>query len=450
MSHNRKELVRKLWAILPERLPDILTLLKPDGVVPAASAIKAEPVFVEATSPRAAMHTQPGQQSRSRVAVLPLRGVISNHEGMMSEMFGGASVDRFAGWFRAAVKDPSISAIIIDCDSPGGTVQGVQELADEIFQARGTKPIIAQVNALCASAAYWIASQADEVVVTPSGEVGSIGVFAAHEDISKAVEDAGVKVTLVSAGKYKTEGNPFEPLSVEAQQALQDKVDYHYNEFVNAVARGRNTTPDAVRGGFGQGRTVQSVDVVKTGMADSVASLDKTMMDMGAMPSKMPMMDQMHGFKSQQHAGQIKAAFPSAFNVGDRVKVLVPHADMAMGDLGTIKEVSPEIPYAVQMDGMDDLHKWYTDSELEPAAAGTESPFKVGDRVKIKSPHMDMQVGDLGTIKEVSPEIPYAVQMDGMSEVHKWYVDSELEPAGTEAEGKKLSLDIRRKRLAIL
>ncbi|MCC7371633.1 MAG: S49 family peptidase, partial [Chloroflexi bacterium] len=127
-----------------------------------------------------------------------------------------------------------------------------------------------------ASAAYWIASSADEIVVTPSGEVGSIGVFTAHEDISAALEAEGVTVTLISAGKYKTEGNPFEPLSEEARGAIQARVDDYYSMFVRAVARGRGVKPADVRGGFGQGRVVGADEAVRLGMADRVGTMAQT------------------------------------------------------------------------------------------------------------------------------------------------------------------------------
>jgi ClpP class serine protease len=126
-------------------------------------------------------------------------------------------------------------------------VDGVEELSSEVYQSRGKKKMIAVANAMAASAAYWIASAADELVVTPSGQIGSIGVFAAHEDISKAAEMQGVKVSLISAGKYKTEGNPFEPLSSEARAAMQRDVDVFGEMFTAAVARNRGA--GAPRGG---------------------------------------------------------------------------------------------------------------------------------------------------------------------------------------------------------
>jgi signal peptide peptidase SppA len=233
----------------------------------------------------ALLATNGGTVSRSSapvIAVLPLFGTIAHRMGMFSDMSGGTSTERFQQYLRSAVGDPTVKSIVIDIDSPGGTVNGVPELADEIYQARDVKPVVAIANSQAASAAYYLASQASDVVAIPSGEVGSIGVFAAHEDISKAAENQGVKVSLISAGKYKTEANPFEPLSEEARAALQDKVNNFYDMFVNAVARGRNTSPDAVRNGMGQGRMLQAEQARRTGMVDRVATFDRTLKRLGA------------------------------------------------------------------------------------------------------------------------------------------------------------------------
>jgi signal peptide peptidase SppA len=155
-------------------------------------------------------------------------------------------------------------------------VYGVEELAAEIYQARGQKPVVAVANSLAASASYWIAASADELVVTPSGEVGSIGVFAMHEDMSGLMEQMGVRVSLISAGKHKTETNPFEPLTDEARAALQEQVDGYYEMFVRAVARGRGVGVADVRGGFGEGRLVGAKEAVRLGMADRVETMEQT------------------------------------------------------------------------------------------------------------------------------------------------------------------------------
>lgn len=224
---------------------------------------------------RVSGEAQPG----SLIAVIGIRGVIAQHVRQVDDISGpgGTSTERVSLSLRAALDDPAVKAIVLDVDSPGGNTHGVQELAAEIFAARGRKPIIAQVNSTAASAAYWLASQADEIVVTPGGEVGSIGVYGVHKDVSVAAEKQGLKVTFISAGPYKVEGNPFEPLSAEAQAYGQTLVDATYDTFVGDVARGRAVKAAAVRGGFGQGRVVLAKDAVREGMADRVGTMDETL-----------------------------------------------------------------------------------------------------------------------------------------------------------------------------
>jgi signal peptide peptidase SppA len=212
------------------------------------------------------------------VAILPLRGMISNHMSLVSDVSGpgGASIEGFRKNFRAALAMDEVGAIVLDIDSPGGSVEGVQELADEILSARGAKPIVAVANTMAASAAFWIASAADELIVAPSGQVGSIGVFSAHEDISKRLEAEGTTVTLVHAGKFKVEGNPFEPLTDEAREFMQDRVNAVHDTFVDAVAKGRNATSGQVKREMGQGRLVSARAALTSGMVDRVETLEQT------------------------------------------------------------------------------------------------------------------------------------------------------------------------------
>jgi len=254
------------WAILPEKLHAIMAVLHRHELGIKLSAAEIQAV------------TKPGRPSSisGGIQVLPLFGTIVPRANVMTEMSGGTSAEMFGKAFRAAIADPNIGAVVMDVDSPGGAVQGIDELANEIYRARGTKPIVAVANHLAASAAYWIATAADELVVSPSGEVGSIGVFAAHDDVSKAQENIGVKTTLVSAGKYKTEGNPYEPLTDESRASIQKRVDEYYGMFTAAVARARGVPVSNVQNGFGEGRVVGAKEAVRLGMADRIGTLDDT------------------------------------------------------------------------------------------------------------------------------------------------------------------------------
>jgi len=219
---------------------------------------------------------RPENRQVQSVAILPLFGTIFPRANMLTEMSGATSAEQFGAQFAALLADPQVSAIVLDVNSPGGQVAGVAELSQQIFSARGQKPVVAVVNHLMASAAYWIGAAADQVVVTPSGEVGSIGVFAVHQDMSAALDKAGIKVSLISRGKFKTEGNPYQPLGEEARAAIDARVGDYYEAFVAAVARNRGVTAEAVRNGFGEGRAVGAQQAVDLGMADAIGTLPET------------------------------------------------------------------------------------------------------------------------------------------------------------------------------
>jgi signal peptide peptidase SppA len=221
------------------------------------------------------------RKTRRAIAVLPLTGPITQRAGLFTAFFGGTSTEKWGRAFDELVASSAVGAIVVDADTPGGTVSGVPELADKLFKARAAKPVVVVSNAILGSAGYWIGSSAGELVLTPSGEVGSIGVWSMHVNYSGMMEKEGVDVTLISAGKYKTEMSPYEPLSEEAKAYEQGEVNRYYGMFIDAVARGRGVTAATVRNGFGQGRMVGPKDAKAEGMVDRVATLEDTIRRLG-------------------------------------------------------------------------------------------------------------------------------------------------------------------------
>jgi signal peptide peptidase SppA len=274
------------WAILPsyvQTMVEVLTL-RANGI-----RLSDEEIAARVAAGRAARGSHGEAPKPASIAVVPVWGVISHRMAAMDDLSspGGASAEQLTGQIRALANDADISAIVLDVDSPGGSVFGVPELAEEIRAARAKKPIIAVANAMAASAAYWLASQATEFVVTPSGQVGSIGVYTLHEDLSESLKAEGIEISVVKAGKYKIEGNPFGPLDDEARAALQKEVDSYYSMFTKDVAKGRGVDVEAVRNGFAEGRMANAKDAVALGMADRVATLDEVLADLvaGKLPS---------------------------------------------------------------------------------------------------------------------------------------------------------------------
>lgn len=255
------EFVRTPWAMLPDRLASLYALVA--GAARGDSQAQEE-LEAKITDWRA----EKIAQADGRIGLISIADVITHRS------WWGISTTQVARDLRAFAADPSIKVIILDIDSPGGTVSGVEELAREIHAAREHKPIVAVANSMAASAAYWLASQASDVVVTPTGQVGSIGVYAGHADYSQAFEKMGIKVTLVHAGRYKIEGNPFQPLDDEARAELQRSVDEYYRMFVSAVERGRGELSEDVM----QGRMYSAEQALKHRLVDRVATLDETIL----------------------------------------------------------------------------------------------------------------------------------------------------------------------------
>lgn len=267
-SYVMKAFVETPWAILPHKLAILEEIV--------IRHVAGEKLDTEEIQMRIHGAKRPADKRLGSVAVLPLFGTIFPRANLMTQVSGATSAEMFGMQFDELIKDAEVRAIVMDVDSPGGQVSGIEELSQKIYEARGSKPIVAVANHTMDSAAYWIGTAADEIVITPSGEVGSIGVFAVHQDISKQLEQDGIKLTMIKEGKYKSEGNPWEPLSEEAKSAIQVSVSEYYDAFTKSVARNRGVELDDVRNGFGEGRTVGANRAVELGMVDMIGTLDET------------------------------------------------------------------------------------------------------------------------------------------------------------------------------
>lgn len=209
------------------------------------------------------------------VAVLPLTGVLAKRMNLFMQISGGTSTQIAANDFRAALADEDVSTIILAIDSPGGTVDGTQELADLIYSSRGIKPVIALADGTMASAAYWIGSAASQVFMSAeTNAIGSIGVVQAHVDVSRAEDMNGYKTTEVFAGKFKRIASSYAPLTPEGRAVLQDQVDQTYSVFVDAVARNRGVSVDTVLQNMADGRVFIGQQAVDAGLVDGVSTLD--------------------------------------------------------------------------------------------------------------------------------------------------------------------------------
>ncbi len=204
------------------------------------------------------------------VARIEISGTLVNKLGLLGGYSGLTGYDGIRQNFMVALDDPEVKGIVLDIDSPGGEVAGCFDLVDAIYAARGTKPVIAILNESAYSAAYALASAADYITVPRTGGAGSVGVIAMHVDLSKAIKNAGMKVTFVTYGARKKDGHPEIPLDPEAKAAWQTDVDTMGELFVSTVARNRGI--DVQRVIDTQAGCYMGQKAVDIGFADKVCS----------------------------------------------------------------------------------------------------------------------------------------------------------------------------------
>jgi protease-4 len=166
------------------------------------------------------------------VAVIRIDGVISGTGGS-----GTVTPERIMRQLDEVANDDSVKAIVLRVDSPGGTVAASEEIAGLI--KREKKPVVVSIGDAGASGAYMVSSQADLIYAMPGSTVGSIGVIAEVPNIEGLLKKLGVQFVIITAGKYKGAGNPYEPLTPEERKLLQQDVDIVYNQFIDIVAVGR-------------------------------------------------------------------------------------------------------------------------------------------------------------------------------------------------------------------
>ncbi|MBU8540822.1 S49 family peptidase [Falsiroseomonas tokyonensis] len=257
-------------------------LNRPQLIAPAAGA-----AVLAALAPSAALMGYDGERENEArspreysqaggIAIIPVLGELVHRGGSMDAMSGVTSYQALADMVGAALADRHVDGIMLDIDSPGGESGGCLDFAEWLASQRGVKPIYASVNQLMCSAAYAIGSAADRIVIGADAQAGSIGVVMYHADVSEALQEAGVKVTFIQAGRKKTWGASELPLDPDAAQEFQGEVDAIYRRFVRLVAANRGITEAAVRqteAGIYRGQ-----DAIDAGLADQIATFEEAVM----------------------------------------------------------------------------------------------------------------------------------------------------------------------------
>lgn len=214
------------------------------------------------------------------VAVIHASGALvhrSRIDGSSSYLLG---YNELAGQAEAAQADPNVHAVLQVWESPGGEVSGAFEYAERMHALRGSKPMWAIADSMAASAAYLGGSAFEQLAVSSTGYVGSIGVVMRHVDFSRALDNDGIRVTHIFAGSHKVDGNPYEPLPKDVQAAMQQEIDGLYSMFVEAVALHRGLSTESVRAT--QAQVYRGQGAVSMGLADRVATTDQLISELSA------------------------------------------------------------------------------------------------------------------------------------------------------------------------
>jgi signal peptide peptidase SppA len=242
-----------LLARLSERVVNVPLMILPDklsvilSVIGERIGIDEKITLIETGLKTPLGNSKSGDEPiPENISVIPVLGSLVHRTHGLDAMSGLTSYEDIRKNFRAALEEKS-DAILFDINSPGGEAHGLMDLVDEIYEARGDKPIYAVANEAAYSAAYAIASAADKIFLSRSAGVGSVGVIAIHRDQSKFDESVGMKYTPVYAGARKNDLSPHHPLSTEARDFLKEEVERHYQMFVDTVARNRGIPVSKVK-----------------------------------------------------------------------------------------------------------------------------------------------------------------------------------------------------------
>jgi signal peptide peptidase SppA len=267
------DIINGPWAITPNMLEEIQRIYSSH----LHRAEKIDIAAIEAATGKKLNNSQAGSYVVDGVAVIPMHGVIGKRMNLFTQISGGCSTEMVGNDYLSALNDPAVKGIVLHIDSPGGTVDGTKLLADLIASNRGAKPVISLADGMMCSAAYWIGSAADSInMVDLTTDVGSIGVVAAHMDISGWEEKQGIKTTEITAGKYKRAISQYQPLSDEGRAMIQADLDQIYGLFVDAVAANRGVGADEVVASMAEGRVFLGQKALDNGLVDSVATLAET------------------------------------------------------------------------------------------------------------------------------------------------------------------------------
>jgi len=320
--------------------------------------------------------------TRNGVGQIRIYGPLVSSSSFLSWWYD--SYDVLANEITQALSDPGIKALILTLDSPGGHVNGCQELARIMRAARGQKPIVAFVEGDACSAAYWLASACDEIVCAETAIVGCLGAQVAYLDTAKYLENYGLREIVITSSQTPEKNRP--PVDDEGRRAWQQMVDDIADVFLNTVAEYRGVSRDDVDARFGQGAVLVGARAVSAGLADRVGTYESLHAELAGGTWRSSADDQSGENTTAARAALTKeepmprlkrigvkraAAVAAAFEANAEVRSLVTRdVGIAEGDIGTVVEVRDGSFYQVRVGDGEDAYAWLAEDELEVATAG--------------------------------------------------------------------------------
>jgi len=250
MEIKNDNMITGLWMIEPYWMKQALNNLKA-GIKPEFKAIQDGFITTD-----------------DGIAIIDIAGPI-----VKGFSFFGVSTMEIRNQMRQAASNSKVKAILMVIDSPGGMVAGTQQLADDIAAINKVKPVFAHIDDLGASAAFWLASQASLVTANPTAEIGSIGTVAVITDVSEMLENAGVKIHVVSTGEFKGAFTEGKEVTEAELQMLHERIDDINEFFLQAVETGRGIARDKLSK-MADGRVHIAEKARIMGLIDSVMSFD--------------------------------------------------------------------------------------------------------------------------------------------------------------------------------
>ena len=210
------------------------------------------------------------------VAVIHINGTLTNDYSPWNKYYGEVSYDEIRASLVEAVNHTGVESILLNIDSPGGSVSGINELSTFITKVDADfKPVYSATGGQMASGGYWLGSIGRQIYATELSSVGSIGVIAIHQERTKMLEDHGIKTTVIREGKFKALGNPYEKLTDEAKAKIQSELATVYDVFTRTVAQNRGVTQDFIKANAAEGEVFLGKKAQEVGLVDIMGSFDE-------------------------------------------------------------------------------------------------------------------------------------------------------------------------------